>query len=121
MSPADVALRFVDRINAGDHEGLSRLMTEDFRFTDYGGAEYQGRDLMRGGFRRYFEMYPGYRIILDRLLSSGSTSILIIGRAERSHLGPVVEQKKTLAWKADIRDGLVAEWRIYASPEAKEV
>ena len=44
LTPIDTALRFVDRINTRDDEGLSRLMTDDFVFVDYGGSRYPGRD-----------------------------------------------------------------------------
>jgi ketosteroid isomerase-like protein len=114
--PTDTALAFVDRINARDHEGLSRLMTAGFVFIDYGGAHHSGRDRMRDGFRRYFEACPKYRIVVEQVFRSGNDSVVTLGRAEGSHLGPEREKRERLVWKADVRNGLVSEWRIYASP-----
>lgn len=49
----------------------------------------------------------------------------IIGKTTGSHVPPEVEEKETVLWTAEIRNGLVAEWRIYsdieeAKKEAKE-
>jgi ketosteroid isomerase-like protein len=112
-SVTDLALRFVDRINARDEVGLAALMTEDFRFVDYEGTAGTGRDPSKVGFRAYFDAWPEYRIIVDRIVVSGDNSVLVVGRAAGSHLGPEAEARATLVWKGDVRDGLVAEWRIY--------
>ena len=118
MTPTDLAHAFVGRINAHDADGLARLMTEDFVFTDYTGQRQTSREVMRDAFGRYFESCLEYRIHVAQVLLSGSDSALIFGHVTGSHLGEEIEKRGMLAWKAEVRDGLVAEWRIYANPAA---
>lgn len=114
--PVEVALAFVTAINAADADSLAALMTEGFVFVDYCGNEFVGRTAMRDGFRRYFEQYPGYRIDVEQALVGGDSGALLIGRTRRSHLDPETESASTIAWLAEIEDGRVAVWRIFAPP-----
>jgi hypothetical protein len=111
-----VALKFVEVINAGYSEGLIKLQTEDFALIDMGGDIYRGRD----GWEGYFSAYPRYKIHVQHVLTSGN-GVAIIGKTTGSHVSPEVEEKETVLWTAEIRGGLVAEWRIYSDiEEAKE-
>jgi len=110
--PKSVALRFVEVINAGDPEALMKLQTEDFTLIDMAGDVYRGRD----GWQDYFSSYPRYKIHVQHVLSSGN-GVGIIGKTTGSHVPPEVEEKETVLWTAEIRDGLVAEWRIYSDIE----
>ena len=100
---------FVECINAGDSEDLMMHQTEDFRFIDYNGETTEGRD----GWYDYFENYPKYRINVDHLVYSGS-GVAIIGKTKGCHVGPKVEKTWTILWSAQVRDGFIAEWRIYS-------
>jgi len=111
-TPKSVALKFVEVINAGNSEELVKLQTEDFTLIDMGGDVYRGRD----GWQDYFSDNPNYRIHVQHVLASGN-GVAIIGRTTGSHLPPEVEEKETVLWTAEIRDGLVAEWRIYSDIE----
>jgi hypothetical protein len=112
LAPKSVALKFVEVINAGDHEGLMKLQTEDFTFIDMGGDISRGRD----GWPSYFSSYPKYKIHVQHVLTSGN-DVAIIGKTTGSHVPPEVEEKETVLWTAEIRNGLVAEWRIYSDIE----
>ncbi|MFQ6064730.1 MAG: nuclear transport factor 2 family protein [Candidatus Bathyarchaeia archaeon] len=107
-TPKSVALKFVEVINAGDSEALIKLQTEDFTLIDMGGDVYRGRD----GWQGYFSSYPKYKIRVHNVLTSGN-GVAIVGKTTGSHVPPEVEEKETVLWTAEIRDGLVAEWRIY--------
>jgi len=111
-TPKSVALKFVEVINAGNSEELVKLQTEGFTLIDMGGDVYRGRD----GWQDYFSDNPNYRIHVQHVLTSGN-GVAIIGRTTGSHLPPEVEEKETVLWTAEIRDGLVAEWRIYSDIE----
>ena len=111
-TPKSVALKFVEVINAGNSEELVKLQTEGFTLIDMGGDVYRGRD----GWQDYFSDNPNYRIHVQHVLASGN-GVAIIGRTTGSHLPPEVEEKETVLWTAEIRDGLVAEWRIYSDIE----
>ena len=111
-----VAFKFVEIINDGDSEALIKLQTEDFVLIDMAGDVYRGRD----GWQDYFSAYPKYKIHMQQVLTSGN-GVAIIGKTTGSHVPPEVEEKETVLWTAEIRDELVAEWRIYSDiREAKE-
>jgi len=111
-APKLVALKFVEVINAGDSEELVKLRTEDFALIDMGGDVYRGRD----GWQDYFSAYPDYKIHVQYILTSGN-SVAIIGKTTGSHVPPEVEEHETVLWTAEVRDGLVAIWRIYSDVE----
>ena len=111
-APKSVALKFVEVINAGDPEKLMKLQTEDFTFIDMAGDVTRGRD----GWPSYFSSYPKYKIHVQHVLTSGN-GVAIIGKTTGSHVPPEVEGKETVLWTTEIRDGLVAEWRIYSDIE----
>ena len=115
-TPKSVALKFVEVINAGDSKALIKLQTEDFTLIDMAGDVFRGRD----GWQDYFSAYPKYKIHVQHVLMSGN-AVAIIGKTTGSHVPPEVEEHETVLWTAEIRDGLVAEWRIYSDiEESKE-
>lgn len=107
-----IALKFVEVINAGDSEGLIKLQTKGFTFIDMAGEVTCGRD----GWPGYFSSFPNYKIYVQQLLTGGN-GVAIIGKTTGSHVPPEVEEHETVLWTAEIRDGLVAEWRIYSNIE----
>ena len=115
----NVVLEFVERINAHDLEGICALMTEDFTFTDYEGKIERGKELMRTGWEGYLSSFPKYKIIVQHVLIGGG-GVAIIGKTTGSHLPPEVEEKETVLWTAEIRNGRVAEWRIYSDSEKSQ-
>ena len=108
----EAVLEFVECINAGDPEALMAHMTDDFRFIDMSGNVFTGRQ----GWEDYFTSYPDYRIHVDRIVTGGD-GVAIMGRTTGSHVSPEVEEHEVVLWTAEIRDGLVAEWRIYTDLE----
>ena len=103
-----VALKFVEAINNGDSKALIRLQTKDFTLVDAEGGVFRGRD----GWEGYFADYPKYKIHIQKVLTGGN-GVAIIGKTTGSQVQPEIEAKETVLWTADIRDGLVAEWRLY--------
>jgi len=110
--PKSVALKFVEIINAGDSEALIKFQTEDFTLIDMAGDVMRGRD----GWHSYFSSFPKYKIHVQNVLTSGN-GVAIIGKTTGSHVPPEVEEHETVLWTAEIRDGFVAEWRIYSDIE----
>jgi limonene-1,2-epoxide hydrolase len=103
-----VALKFVEAINNGDAKALIKLQTEDFTLVDAEGGVFRGRD----GWEGYFADYPEYKIHIKNILTGGN-GVAIIGKTTGSQVSPEIEEKETVLWTAEIRDGLVAEWRLY--------
>ena len=113
--------QFIECINRQDVEGLCRLMTPDHLFVDGLGVEVCGREQMREGWRAYFAMVPNYQITVTEHLQAGEI-VAMFGRAGGTYApaGRMLAQncwEVPAAWKAVVRDGLVAEWRVFADNE----
>ncbi len=102
------ALRFNDKINQQDLEGLAQLMTDDHTFIDNAGEVTKGKDAMKEGWRGFFEKYPDYRNVFTSVIVRDSI-IVMVGYSTCSHKpldGPSI-------WTAKVRDGRIREWRVY--------
>jgi ketosteroid isomerase-like protein len=120
-SPESIAQAFVRAINRQDVDGLVGLMTPQHRFVDSLGNVVEGREKMRGGWAGYFRMVPDYSIAVEETLRDGPV-VLLLGVAEGTYahageLKPENRWKTPLAIRAQIEDGLVAGWRVYADNE----
>ena len=107
-----IALRFNERINTRNLTGLGELMTEDHVFIDIPGEVHQGRQMMVSGWFDFFRLYPDYRNNFTSVEVKGEL-VIMVGFSECSYDpldGPAI-------WTAKIRDGLVAEWRVYDDKE----
>lgn len=121
MSPAETVQRFVDQINAHDVEGLSVLLTPDHRFIDSLGSIIVGRKTMRQGWREYFQMVPDYHIEITHSFTDG-VEVALLGSAGGTYardkqMKPADAWQTPAAWHAVVRDGLIAEWQVYADNE----
>ena len=103
-----VAMKFVEAINNGDSKALIKLQTEDFTLIDVKGEIFRGRD----GWEGYFSAYPEYKINAQQVLTGGN-GVAIIGKTTGSQVPDEIEKRETVLWTAEIRDGLVAQWRLY--------
>jgi len=106
------ALRFNEKINQQDLEGLAELMTDDHTFIDSAGSVTKGKNVMKGGWREFFKKYPDYR---NRFMSVTiqDNIVVMVGFSTCSFKpldGPNI-------WTAKIRGGRVSEWRVFLSNE----
>jgi ketosteroid isomerase-like protein len=115
--PLEVAMDFIKRINAGNVNALCDLMTEGHIFQDALGKRFIGRETMRQGWTLYFKMVGDYQVHAveffqtdDRLAIFGSASGRYAGGGAASNNFWEVPA----AWRAVVKDGLIAEWRVYA-------
>ena len=106
------ALRFNEKINALDLEGLSSMMTPDHTFVDRDRDIDAGRDQMTEGWRNFFERFPDYRNVFTRVQVYGDF-VAIAGYATCSY----PELDGSFLWSAKVQDGLVSEWRVYVDDE----
>jgi len=111
----------VRAINRQDVDGLVALMAPEFRFVDSLGNVVEGREKMRVGWTAYFRMVPDYSIAVEESLSDGSVTMLL-GVAEGTYAPDGVLKaenhwKTPAAIRAQVEDGLVVEWRVYADNE----
>jgi ketosteroid isomerase-like protein len=116
-----IALQFIEQINRHDVDAMCALMTDDHRFVDGLGNEVRGRDNMREPWRTYFSWFPDYTIIVERSFERGDAAAMV-GNARGTYavqgsLEPGRRWVIPAAWLAIVREGLVAEWRVYADNE----
>lgn len=102
------ALRFNEKINQRDLEGLAELMTDDHTFIDNSGKAAKGKSVMKEGWRDFFKKYPDYQNIFTCVTTQDDV-VVMIGHSTCSYKpldGPNI-------WTAKVRNGLVSEWRVY--------
>ncbi|MFX0097027.1 MAG: nuclear transport factor 2 family protein [Candidatus Hodarchaeota archaeon] len=103
-----IALKFNEKINQQDLEGLVELMTDDHTFTDNFGDTTKGKELMKEGWKEFFEKYPDYRNIFTGV-TVRDDFVVMVGHSTCSYKplnGPSI-------WTAKIRGDRVSEWRVY--------
>ena len=97
------------------------MMAPEHRFVDSLGNAVYGREKMRAGWAGYFRMVPDYSIAVEESFGDGPV-VLMLGIAEGTY-APAGELKAESRWKtpvalrAQVEDGLVVEWRVYADNE----
>jgi ketosteroid isomerase-like protein len=102
------ALKFNEKINQRDLEGLTEMMTDDHMFIDNFGETTKGKDVMKEGWRDFFNKYPDYRNIFTCVTVQDNV-VVMVGYSTCSYKpldGPNI-------WTARISDELVSEWRVY--------
>ncbi len=80
-----VALRFNERINQRDLDGLVQLMTDDHTFIDKLGEISNGKDVMKEGWRNFFNDYPDYRNIFIRTQVVEDDFVIMMGYSHCSN------------------------------------
>lgn len=121
MTAVDVALRFVDRINAKDIQGIVALMTEDHRFVDSLGMEIVGRERVQQGWERYFRIVPDYYIEVRETVGDGPV-VILLGVAQGTYTADGTLRAENAwetpaAWQARVKGDHIAEWQVYADNE----
>jgi hypothetical protein len=109
-------------------------MTSGHRFIDSLGNVVEGRERMRAGWAAYFTMVPDYSIAVEEVIPQARDSdtqtgsdnsggvVVILGVARGTYspdgtLTPENQWKTPIAVRAQVKDGFVAEWRVYADNE----
>jgi ketosteroid isomerase-like protein len=116
-----VAHQFAEAINAHDVSALCALMTESHRFIDSLGTVVTGRETMRAGWKGYFGMVPDYAISVDETYSNGPI-VVMVGKAGGSYAPKGLQTAESrwetpAAFRVNVENGKVAEWRVYADNE----
>jgi len=120
-SSVDVAMAFVAKINAHDVGGLVALMTPDHLFVDALNTSFRGAEQMRQGWKFYFGMFPDYAIEVTDELDRGEL-VAMFGKARGTFAvnGKLPRENSweiPAAWKAVVKEGRVAEWRVYCDSD----
>lgn len=113
-----VVRAFIDAINRGDVARLSELMTEDHVFMDAAGNASSGKTDMEEGWRKYFRMFPDYRIEAEIMIQDGDL-VAVFGSASGTYNGrrglvPANRIAMPAAWKAVVENDKIKLWQVYA-------
>jgi limonene-1,2-epoxide hydrolase len=114
----NVVKAFIAAINRREPSEISALMTEDHTFVDSGGSIQSGRKNMTAGWEEYFRMFPDYKIQVEYMLEDKAL-VAVFGSASGTYNGKrgLVPQNRiemTAAWKAEVADGKIKLWQVYA-------
>lgn len=109
---------FVEKINTHEVAGLCALMTEEHVFVDSLGTTIRGRETMRTGWTGYFNWFPDYQIsVTDIFVRDHFIGLFGVAQGTYSVGGKLLEENKweiPAAWRVVVKEGLIAEWRVYA-------
>jgi ketosteroid isomerase-like protein len=117
-SPGDTVLQFIRAVNRHETASMTNLITRDHEFVDSLGVAERGADRMRQAWIAYFFMVPDYAIEIAQVFERG-TSVVVTGKASgtvavRGELLPANRWELPMAVLAEVRDGLVARWQVFA-------
>jgi ketosteroid isomerase-like protein len=116
--PLEIAMEFIKCINSGEVDAICELMTPGHIFQDALGKRFIGRETMRAGWTAYFKAVADYQVHAEEFFQTDDR-LAIFGSASGTYVGGGPASSENFwevpaAWRAVIRDGLVAEWRVYA-------
>jgi hypothetical protein len=119
--PLEVVMEFIKRINSGDVNALSELMTEGHIFQNALGQRFIGRGTMRQGWTAYFKEVTDYQVHPEEFFQTDER-FAIFGTASGKYVGDGDKRIEKFwevpaAWRAVVSGGLIAEWRVYADNE----
>ncbi|MGE0705959.1 MAG: nuclear transport factor 2 family protein [Vicinamibacterales bacterium] len=104
---------FNDCINRRDIDGLAQLMTDGHRFVDAASGSVSGKRACLDAWKRFFQAFPDYRNHFDRMITTGST-VVMVGRSSCSDHrleGPAL-------WRAVVSADCVDEWHVFEDTPA---
>lgn len=108
VTPPEVVRQFNECINRRDLAGLVALMTDDHTFIDVSNASVDGKAACTDAWRGFFQAFPDYRNTFTDLRADGDR-VTVIGFSSCA----VPELDGPALWRALVRDGQVAEWRVF--------
>ena len=108
VDPQSVALRFNELINARDLDGLVACMSEHYTFIDALDSVETGKQHGIASWRAFFEQFPDYRNVFERVLSRGN--LVVMAGYSTCSFGPL---DGPALWTARVSAEKVEEWRVY--------
>lgn len=118
QDPIELVLKFLEKINQHDVDGLVSLMSEQHVLVDSLGNRLQGREKLKAGWQAYFRMCPDYSVSHEAIFAQGNV-VAAFGSAggtiaAKGELKSENRWRIPAAWMATVRTGQLAEWRVYA-------
>jgi ketosteroid isomerase-like protein len=111
-------LAYIQRINAHDVDGIIDLMADDFRYINSAGDTFRGRAFMRQEWRKYFNVYPDFKIHVETVIS-GPEGVAVFGSAEGTYSTDDENPEENhwlvpAAYFGITTGGKIVHWQTYA-------
>ena len=104
---------FIDAVNRGDVEALGHLMTADHQLCAFDEEPLVGLAANVDAWRGYAAAFPAYVIYPHEIVEQDGV-VAVLGHTTGSHLAlpDAEEQRLTLIWVAEVREGQLRTWRL---------
>jgi ketosteroid isomerase-like protein len=104
----NAAVKFNEKINQRDLDGLAEMMTEDHAFIDSEGTVTRGKQVMRDDWAKFFEQFPDYKNIFNTVTVQNDVAVMVGYSvcSEKKLSGPNI-------WTAKAVGKRISEWRVY--------
>jgi len=121
QSPLEIVEALTDAINRHDVDAIMRIVHDAHVFVDSLGNEIRGAAAVREAWEGYLALVPDYWVRIDHgvlapeyiaLFGAAGGTLAVDGK-----LQPENWWETTAAWRAEIVDGRVAKWQVYADYE----
>jgi len=116
-SSKSIAIEFVKAINGHNVEDIVNLMTEDHVFIDgYGNTSY-GKNVIKEGWKGYFELFPDYNIEITDIVENDAM-IGLFGFVNATYKNIKDESNSNFwripaSWKALVENKKIKHWQVY--------
>lgn len=113
----DIVRDFVAAINRHDAKDVVARCAPQHRFVDSLGNVITGRDDLRRAWTAYFHLFPDYAMAAESVLGSDSLVLMSGWASGTVHIGgitPATPWRIPAAWRAEVVDGLVVSWQVFA-------
>ena len=116
-SNKSIVIRFVKAINDHDVNEIVNLMSEDHTFIDAMDNKSVGKNGMKEGWDRYYELFPDYLIEISDITENESV-IGLYGYVNATHKNLTNELNSNFwrtpaSWKAIVEYNKVKHWQVY--------
>jgi limonene-1,2-epoxide hydrolase len=112
-----IVIKFVKAINDHDVNEIVNLMSEDHIFIDATNHKTVGKTEMKEGWKRYYKLFPDYRIDISDITENESV-IGLFGYANATYKNLTNELNSNFwrisaSWKAIVEDNKIKHWQVY--------
>lgn len=114
----ETVLKFIERINAHDVDGVIALMADDYCFVNSSGDSYHGREFMRAEWRKHFDRYPDFKIVVSTLIS-GPEGVGVFGKSEGTYTDAIDPVDADDQWQVPAaflgmaKNGKMVHWQTF--------
>ncbi len=121
QSPLDIIEALTSAINRHDVDAIMRIVHDGHVFVDSRGNEVRGAAAVRKAWEDYLQMVPDYWVRIDHgvlapeyiaLFGAAGGTLAVDGKLTSENWW-----ESTAAWRAEIVDGRITKWQVYADDE----